>query len=402
MTSLSGATTYTWDPLGHLTSASSATATATYAYGIFGMREQKTVTTASGTKETRSVWDGQRLSAERDSDGTLYRYLHAPDGTPLTLQLTPAGGAPVTYSYHTDAQGSVVALTRDGTGAIAATYAYDAFGRLLSAGGSEPALAERNPLRYRGYYLDAETGLYYLPARYYDPATARFLSPDPAPPQAGDPLSLNAYAYCQGDPVNKWDPDGRRLVAYGGASPVHTEAVKAARSGKLPKARQVQQAYRRALATARAAGMRFDAGREYAAAFVEESEALNVAAGVLAGISAGAATVSAGAALTALATSPAALTGVGAVAPGTALYVAVGAGVVSFATGVGYSVLTKYRVDRGDIPESDIRANAVFDRVSLGSSAAGAGLRVTASTPLTGMVGLGLSWAAIGYELLTY
>jgi hypothetical protein len=41
-----------------------------------------------------------------------------------------------------------------------------------------------------------------------DPATARFLSPDSVPPSAGDPLSLNAYAYCQGDPVNKWDPSG--------------------------------------------------------------------------------------------------------------------------------------------------------------------------------------------------
>ncbi|TDB39969.1 MAG: hypothetical protein D9V44_01305 [Actinobacteria bacterium] len=48
------------------------------------------------------------------------------------------------------------------------------------------AIAARNPLRYRSYYLDAETGLYYMPARYYDPATARFLSVDPAAPSAGD------------------------------------------------------------------------------------------------------------------------------------------------------------------------------------------------------------------------
>ncbi|GAV31915.1 rhs family protein [Coriobacteriaceae bacterium EMTCatB1] len=69
-------------------------------------------------------------------------------------------------------------------------------------------IAARNPLRYRAYYLDTETGLYYLPARYYDPATARFLSPDPAPPSAGDPGSLNAYAYCGDDPVGASDPSG--------------------------------------------------------------------------------------------------------------------------------------------------------------------------------------------------
>ncbi|MHB8965028.1 MAG: RHS repeat-associated core domain-containing protein, partial [Coriobacteriia bacterium] len=49
---------------------------------------------------------------------------------------------------------------------------------------------------------------FYLPARCYDPATYRFLSQDPAAPSAGDPLSLNAYAYCLGDPVNRSDPSG--------------------------------------------------------------------------------------------------------------------------------------------------------------------------------------------------
>src|SRR5690606_10883766 len=88
-----------------------------------------------------------------------------------------------------------------------------AFGAACEPEGSDGWLADRNPLRYRSYYLDRETGLYYLPARYYEPETARFLSPDPAPPVAGDPLSLNAYAYCQGDPVNLVDPDGARHEA---------------------------------------------------------------------------------------------------------------------------------------------------------------------------------------------
>ncbi|MHB9054493.1 MAG: RHS repeat-associated core domain-containing protein, partial [Thermoleophilia bacterium] len=80
------------------------------------------------------------------------------------------------------------------------------YGRCTLAAGEE--IATRNPLRYRAYYADAETGMFYLPARYYDPQTYRFLSQDPAAPSAGDPLSLNAYAYCLGDPVGASDPSG--------------------------------------------------------------------------------------------------------------------------------------------------------------------------------------------------
>jgi len=76
-------------------------------------------------------------------------------------------------------------------------------------------IATRNPLRYRGYYYDNETQLYYLPARYYNPDTARFLSVDPAPPSAGDPTTLNGYAYCVGDPVQFEDPDGRAAIMDG-------------------------------------------------------------------------------------------------------------------------------------------------------------------------------------------
>jgi len=142
----------------------SADATITYAYGITGMRESKTVETPSGTTWTKSVWAGGRLAAELDSDGTRYTYLWGPDRTPLSVFVERSEGAAETYAYHTDALGSVVAMT-DESGSVVARYAYD-------------------------------------------PATYRFLSPDPAPPSAADPLSLNAYAYCLGDPVGASDPSG--------------------------------------------------------------------------------------------------------------------------------------------------------------------------------------------------
>ncbi len=64
-----------------------------------------------------------------------------------------------------------------------------------------------NPIRYRGYYYDTETGLYYLNARYYSPEWRRFISPDAAEyidPET--PNGLNLYAYCHNDPVNYADP----------------------------------------------------------------------------------------------------------------------------------------------------------------------------------------------------
>jgi RHS repeat-associated protein len=200
-------TTYSWDPLGHLVGIAGAGMTVTYAYGVTGMREKATVITSGGTTTTESVWSGDRLVCERDSDGTLLTYVWGPERTPLALTVTRPGIPAATYSYHTDSQGSVVAITDDG-GGLVASYAYDAFGAPAWSGGSDAWLTSRNPLRYRSCYYDTATALYYLPARYYEPATARFLSPDPAPASAGDPLSLNRFAYCLGDPVNHSDPTG--------------------------------------------------------------------------------------------------------------------------------------------------------------------------------------------------
>ena len=66
-----------------------------------------------------------------------------------------------------------------------------------------------NPLRYRGYYYDNETGYYYLQSRYYDPGLGRFISADDfAYVDASGKFSINAYAYCDNNPVNFSDPSG--------------------------------------------------------------------------------------------------------------------------------------------------------------------------------------------------
>jgi len=266
--STASATTYSWDAAGQLAGITTPGASATYAYGAGGMLESVSVTTPQGTTSTQSVWDGQTLLAECDSDGTLYRYVHGPDGSPLSLVRTRPGGPDERFNYHTDALGSVVAITSE-TGTVVATYRYGAFGEVLATGGSDAALASRNPLRYRAYYYDTHSALYYLPARYYDPASARFLSPDPAPASAGDPRTLDRYMYCMGDPVNYYDPSGAYLAAGGGASKVSDEAIALAKDD-LAAAIAVQDAYRATVAASYASGLSYDAA--HAAAEVAAAE----------------------------------------------------------------------------------------------------------------------------------
>ena len=96
-----------------------------------------------------------------------------------------------------------------------AKYLYDAWGNCtISSETTSYDVANANPIRYRGYYYDDDTGLYYCNARYYSPKWHRFISPDDT--AYLDPKSvngLNLYCYCNNDPVNFADPSGHALVA---------------------------------------------------------------------------------------------------------------------------------------------------------------------------------------------
>ena len=80
------------------------------------------------------------------------------------------------YFYQLNLQGDVIGIV-DTTGASVAKYAYDAWGRVVYSIGTMAAI---NPIRYHGYYYDAELGMYYLGERYYDPQVKRFVNADHA------------------------------------------------------------------------------------------------------------------------------------------------------------------------------------------------------------------------------
>jgi RHS repeat-associated protein len=110
-------------------------------------------------------------------------------------------GATSYYLY--DAQLSTRALA-DAAGTVTDRYVYDAFGEPIGQSG-----ATENPHRYSGERYDAETGFYYLRARYYDPAIDRFISRDVHPGELSQPLSLHRYLYANASPVLFGDPTGR-------------------------------------------------------------------------------------------------------------------------------------------------------------------------------------------------
>jgi RHS repeat-associated protein len=84
------------------------------------------------------------------------------------------------------------------------SYKYDPFGGKVSATGTVV-----NPWRYVGQYLDTETGMYHLGARYYDPTIGRFTQQDPQSGQLMSPLTFNRYLYSGDNPCNGKDPSGR-------------------------------------------------------------------------------------------------------------------------------------------------------------------------------------------------
>ena len=120
--------------------------------------------------------------------------------------LTNYDGTP--YYFQKNIQGDVLHICNAG-GAVVVEYTYDAWGNILTTTGSMAStLGQYNPFRYRGYYYDSETGLYYLQSRYYDPEVGRFINADKYASTGQGILEKNMFAYCLNNYVMGYDPTG--------------------------------------------------------------------------------------------------------------------------------------------------------------------------------------------------
>ena len=182
-----------------------------YVYDENGLRITKSVASADGTTVHTYLYDnsGALIRETRDyPDGTqdIMEFLYDQSGRPYAFVLNN-----VTYYYVLNLQGDIVRLVNT-AGTTVVSYVYNAWGKILSTQTTSlsysATVAAKNPLRYRGYYFDTESQLYYCQSRYYDPATGRFINADALTSTGQGILGNNMFAYCANSPVLLKDLSG--------------------------------------------------------------------------------------------------------------------------------------------------------------------------------------------------
>ena len=167
-----------------------------------------------GMRRSKRKGNGTAIEYTYDSEGRLIKesngleYIYDESGTAGVIH----NGTP--YLYRKNAQGDIIGLI-DNTGRVVVNYVYDGWGnhRIYGAEGEEITdaahIGSLNPIRYRGYYYDTETKLYFLKTRYYDPELCRFVTIDDTAYLDPNAINgLNLYAYCLNNPVMFIDPNG--------------------------------------------------------------------------------------------------------------------------------------------------------------------------------------------------
>ena len=199
-----------WDELATFTTGGT---TSNYYYDPEGLRTKKV--TSSGT--TRYYYDTEDRVITESSNGVI-----ATARTTWGKQALARKTSGNYYYYLYNGHGDVTKVI-DQNGNIINSYTYDEWGNILA---KQEQLAQ--PLKYAGEYLDDESGLYYLRARYYDPTIGRFISRDSYEGDITNPLTLNPYTYVENDPLGNIDPSGH--FSIGIISSVIKTAVSVAKS----------------------------------------------------------------------------------------------------------------------------------------------------------------------------
>ena len=189
-----GITAYAWDFENRLTSVTlpASGGTVSFKYDPFGRRIYKSSSTATNVY----AYDGDNLIEETNGSGAVIARYSEGLRADEPLAMLRAGA---TSYYQADGLGSISSLSSV-SGSLVQLYTFDSFGKQVSASGSLT-----NSFQFTSREADSETGLYYYRARYYDPATGKFLSEDPISFRGG---SVNLYTYTRNSPPNFADPHG--------------------------------------------------------------------------------------------------------------------------------------------------------------------------------------------------
>lgn len=195
---------FTWNTGRNLESIVDGNNNYSYTYDENGIRTSKTVNGVTTYYNTRN---GVIIS-QSDGTNTMY-FQYDMNGAPIGFIYNGTQ-----YFYMTNQMGDIIAIT-DSEGSVIIQYVYDEWGKLLNVytinedNAEQIEVANANPLRYRGYYYDTETGYYYLLSRYYDASICRFINVDDLSfITINTPTGINSYAYCDNNPINKSDNSG--------------------------------------------------------------------------------------------------------------------------------------------------------------------------------------------------
>ena len=223
--------TMTWRQGRRLSNVTTGGQTINYEYDSEGKRTGKQV----GTAQTTYLYAGGRLvSIEVHTPDYRIDLLYDESGVYGCIY-NDASHTQTKYRFVKNAQGDIIQI-RYQSDAVVANYTYDAWGALLSVTDENGAaitasahIALRNPIRYRGYLYDSETGFYYVSSRYYDPEIGRWINADDAiAGVGGDVRGYNLFSYCMNNPVNMSDHTGHWPQWIKNAASAVVSAVKKA------------------------------------------------------------------------------------------------------------------------------------------------------------------------------
>ena len=187
--------TYTWTRGRLLASVNGAQ----YTYDRSGKRTKKV---ADGITH-EYFYDGDRLITEKR--GSTYLHFFYDESGVCGMRYNGKN-----YEFVRNLFGDVIRIYDGNT--LVARYSYDCLGN-CTVHTNVSGIATVNPFRYRGYYYDLESGLYYLMSRYYDPEIGQFISMDKVNYMAPDLIGgVDLYAYCNNNPVMYYDPTGHLAI----------------------------------------------------------------------------------------------------------------------------------------------------------------------------------------------
>ncbi|MGG0821642.1 RHS repeat-associated core domain-containing protein [Paenibacillus turicensis] len=211
--------TYTFNLWDQVSKVVKDNTTTEFEYEMEGLRLAKTKTTvkptnsdqnsnsqnpASSVEKVRYAYNnaGKVISEADANNKAIANYTWGPDRLLAKRDVSTNKK----YFYLYNGHGDVVQLI-DESGQVVNHYQYDEWGNIV-----EQEEAVRNDFKYAGEIFDNETGLYYLRARYYDPAIGRFVSKDTYEGTVTNPLSLNLYSYVRNNPLTHVDPSGHDAI----------------------------------------------------------------------------------------------------------------------------------------------------------------------------------------------